>query len=211
MVNHHPSDELLMEFAAGQIPNALGVMVACHLQHCSYCRQRTRLFERIGGEILQSASRESMDSSLLEQTLARLDEPEPAQVAPYYNKSIPKPLKRFVPADFDQLPWTGLSRTVREFKLACSDDDFTAKLYRIAAGKELPEHGHKGGEFTLVMQGQFSDRAGDYAEGDFIHTDNHTIHQPKASTEQDCICFVVMDGPIKMTGLFNRLLNPFLS
>jgi putative transcriptional regulator len=60
------------------------------------------------------------------------------------------------------------------------------------------------------MSGSFSDRTCDYSEGDFILADQSTTHQPRASMDQDCICLAVMDAPLKMTGLFGRMLNPFL-
>jgi RNA polymerase sigma-70 factor, ECF subfamily len=75
----------------------------------------------------------------------------------------------------------------------------------IAARKELPVHTHRGNEYTLVMAGSFSD-----ASGDFILADTHVTHQPRAWEREDCICFAVMDAPLKMTGFFGRLLNPFL-
>ena len=52
MANYHPSDELLMEFTAGQKQDALGIMVACHLESCRECRKRSQVFEQLGGEIL---------------------------------------------------------------------------------------------------------------------------------------------------------------
>jgi putative transcriptional regulator len=103
-----------------------------------------------------------------------------------------------------------MTRSIKEFELPISDQQLTAKFYKIAAGKELPEHTHRGNEFTLVMAGSFADNAGEYRQGDFILADTHTIHQPKASNDCDCICFAVMDAPLKMTGFFGRLLNPFL-
>jgi putative transcriptional regulator len=71
-------------------------------------------------------------------------------------------------------------------------------------------HTHRGNEYTLVLDGSFSDKAGDYHQGDFILADTQTIHQPKAANDGDCICFAVTDAPLKMTGFFGRLLNPFL-
>ena len=214
MANYHPSDELLMQFSAGQMSNALGIMVACHLEKCHHCSTRVRVYEQLGGEIIQETAPVEVGSNVLSQILAKLDQPEEASSARQLRTSadprIPRPLTRFVPAYFDQLEWTGMSRSIKEYKLPISDAQYSAKLYRISAGKELPIHTHKGNEFTLVMDGSFSDNAGDYNQGDFILADTKTVHQPKAADSSDCICFAVLDAPLKMTGFFGRMLNPFL-
>lgn len=210
MANYHPHDELLMSFAAGQLPNALGIMVACHLEQCSHCRHKVKTYEALGGELLNSLDDNTVSEQTLEAVLDRLDEPAPETHKVVGRLSIPRPLRRFVPNDFDQLQWSGMSNNIKEYDIALGDEQYTAKFYKISAGKELPEHTHEGNEFTLVVEGSFSDRTCDYHAGDFILADSQTIHQPRASMSGDCICFAVMDAPLKMTGFFGRMLNPFL-
>lgn len=213
MANYHPDDTLLMQFAAGQLPNALGVMVACHLEKCHTCRQHVRVYETLGGNILTDLPEQTVATDTLHKVLARLDEPGKEQssaASVVGNISIPRPLRRFVKEDFDKLQWSGMSSNIKEFEIPISDGEYTAKFYKISAGKELPEHTHEGKEFTLVVEGSFSDRTCDYHAGDFILADQQTKHQPRASMDADCICFAVMDAPLKMTGTFGRMLNPFL-
>lgn len=211
MANYHPSDELLMEFTAGQKHDALGIMVACHLETCRECQKRSQVFEQLGGEILEETQETTLSEGLLNKLLSRLSE-SPNNAAPVEqgDTRLPRPLRRFVPGYFDSLPWSGLSKNIKEFTLPLSDKRYVAKFYKIAAGKELPIHTHKGNEFTLVMSGQFSDDAGDYKQGDFILADTTTHHQPRAGMNEDCICFAVMDAPLKFTGFFGRMLNPFM-
>lgn len=216
MANYHPNDELLMSFAAGQLPDALGLMIACHLETCTACRESVHRYEALGGDILEQCSEESVSPDLLEKTLSMLDANDSEQAESFERtsyerlKNIPRPLRRFIKNDYDELEWSGFSKNIREFPLQIDDDRYTTKLYRIKAGQELPEHTHEGNEFTLVMCGSFSDRTCDYNEGDFILADQSTTHQPRASMDQDCICLAVMDAPLKMTGMFGRMLNPFL-
>jgi len=218
MANYHPYDELLMSFAAGQLPNSLGLMVSCHLEKCSACRDKVKTYEALGGDILAEAEQVDVSQDLLSRMLDRLDEPEPANDRLMGQHSsqgagsskIPRPLRRFIPSDFDELEWSGMSRNIKEFTLKIDDEQYTTKLYRIKAGKVLPEHTHEGNEFTLVMEGSFSDRTCDYHAGDFILADTKTTHQPRAAMDSDCICLAVMDAPLKMTGMFGRMLNPFL-
>ncbi|MFT7184742.1 MAG: putative transcriptional regulator [Pseudohongiellaceae bacterium] len=212
MANYHPSDELLMSFAAGQLPNALGIVAACHLETCQQCQAKVQMYELLGAKLIDAMPAISMSDDSLNNLLDRMDlEPTTVKLPEFTgDPRTPRPLRRFMPEYFDQLTWRGFTSGIKEYILPFSDDTYTAKFYKISAGKELPIHTHKGNEFTLVMEGSFSDNAGDYHLGDFILADTQTIHQPKAAIDCDCICFAVVDAPLKMTGFFGRMLNPFL-
>jgi putative transcriptional regulator len=226
MANYHPADELLMQFAAGQLTNALGIQTACHLESCKICQHKARLYEQLGGDLIDISTPVEVDANAKSRLLDNLHRQlKPAakvvdgsdEVASLYreqlanaNQRLPKPLQRFVPDYYENLPWKGFSKSIQSYDLPFSDDQYTARFYKIAAGKELPQHTHNGNEFTLVMSGSFSDLSGDYHPGDFILADTSTHHQPRAHDKEDCICFAVMDAPLKMTGFFGRMLNPFI-
>jgi putative transcriptional regulator len=235
MANYHPADELLMQFAAGQLTNALGIQTACHLESCKQCQLKVRLYEQLGGDLIDISAPAKLEpdakSRLLKNlqnrkdTVNRIDKSLKVtsgtdttnSLDGLYNdqfananQRLPKPLHRFVPDYYDNLPWTGFSKSIQSYELPFSDEKYTARFYKIAAGKELPQHTHNGNEFTLVMAGSFSDLSGDYHPGDFILADTSTHHQPRAHEKEDCICFAVMDAPLKMTGFFGRMLNPFI-
>ena len=46
--------------------------------------------------------------------------------------------------------------------------------------------------------------------GDVAEADPSVNHQPVADPGEDCICLAVTDAPLRLTGPFGRLLNPFL-
>ena len=218
MAYYHPSNELLMRFSAGQQTNALGLMVACHLQNCMQCQQQASTFDRVGGDLLATLDPVAPPDDLLARTLARLDEPLQTPATPTQAKvnvsadlRLPKPLHRFVPGDFDQIPWAGMVSSIKKYVLPVSDHSYQAMLLKIAAGKELPRHTHRGNEYTLVMEGSFSDEAGEYRAGDFIATNTDTIHRPVAGRDKHCICFAVLDAPLKFTGILGTIINPFAS
>ena len=198
-----------MRFSAGMLSNALGVLVACHVERCPHCQEKTRIYEQFGGELIAESDDAELPADLLDKTLARLsDEGESAPVK--VSGNVPRPLQRFLPDDVSQIPWKGMSKAIKEFRLPFGDDEFDARLYKIAAGKQLPEHTHRGREFTLVLSGSFSDNAGAYHAGDFVLADTSVMHRPRAHAEQDCICFAVLDAPLKFTGWFGALVNPFM-
>ena len=229
MANYHPSDELLMQFAAGQLTNALGIQTACHLESCSECQKKVYIYEQLGGDLIDISRRVDVDieakSRLLETLHAKraagelrssniepIEDLEPLfrQQLEQADQRLPKPLRRFVPSYYEHLEWSGISKSIQSYDLPFSDKQYTARFYKIAAGKELPQHTHRGNEFTLVLSGSFSDLSGDYHPGDFVLANSSTHHQPKAHDKEDCKCFADMDAPLKMTGFFARILNPYL-
>jgi putative transcriptional regulator len=63
---------------------------------------------------------------------------------------------------------------------------------------------------TLVLAGGFSDESGHFVRGDVAEADPSVNHQPVADPGEDCLCLAVTDAPLRLTGPFGRLLNPFL-
>ena len=60
MANYHPSDHLLMQYAAGQAPNAMGIIIACHVEKCAVCATKVNLYEELGGDILENIEPEAV-------------------------------------------------------------------------------------------------------------------------------------------------------
>ena len=81
---------------------------------------------------------------------------------------------------------------------------------RIKSGTAMPSHTHEGTELTLVLAGGFSDERGHFLRGDLAEVDASVDHRPIADPGDDCICLAVTDAPLRLTGPFGRLLNPFL-
>ena len=85
-----------------------------------------------------------------------------------------------------------------------------SRLMRIKSGTAMPTHTHEGCELTLVLAGGFSDENGHFLRGDVAEADPSVTHQPVADPGEDCLCLAVTDAPLRLTGAFGRLLNPFL-
>ena len=72
MANYHPADELLMQFAAGQLTNALGIQTACHLESCQQCQHKVRLYEQLGGDLIDISTPTEVDSGAKSRLLTNL-------------------------------------------------------------------------------------------------------------------------------------------
>lgn len=215
---HHPGDDLLIAYAAGSQDEPVALVVATHLAFCPRCRKEVERLEALGGVLLEEQEAEPLAEKSLEQALARLDEAAPDEPTPSRRPGprsaevdpvIPCPLRDYLGDGLDQLDWTAF-RGLEKVELLPEFHGFRTRLMRIRSGSAMPTHTHDGSELTLVLAGGFSDESGHFVRGDVAESDPSINHQPVADPGEDCLCLAVTDAPIRLTGPFGRLLNPFL-
>lgn len=212
MTHHQEGDSLslmLAGYAAGTLPRALHALVGAHLELSPTNRGFvSRLEESLSQDAFVAPSRP------LRQRDARLEAIFGAEAAPARPETrtgvMPRPLVHLLGQPVDVLPFRTVLPGVKEFRLE-TNDDTRAVLYRIRAGRKLPQHSHEGAEVTLVLQGGFTDETGHYRRGDMVIADEHLDHVPVADVDEECICFAVMDAPLRLTGPIGRLVNRFVS
>lgn len=214
-IDHHPSDELLLDYAAGALGEAWSLAVATHLALCPACRRKTARMEDIGGSMLEAAAPVAVAADGLAAVMARIElpeteEPAPPAHLPASKSGLPQPLRRYVENAAGELDWQRLGLGASQLLIATGDRSATARLLRIPAGKPVPVHTHRGRELTLVLSGAFSDATGHYGPGDFQEADETLEHKPHAAPGADCICLAVTDAPLRFRSVAARLLQPLL-
>lgn len=210
----HPDLDLMTEYAAGSLPLAQSACVFAHLENCEHCHRLAGELSDVGATLFESLDPVSVGDAQLEAVLARLDEEPPLQyAAPAADRnsgSLPAVLQRLMRGDFSDLSWKSVGKSLRISYLETGDPQHEFALYHIKAGGRVPEHGHRGKEMTLILEGGFSDADGSYHKGDFIYREPGDVHSPTALQSEDCICVAVLDAPLKFTGWKFRWMNPFL-
>ena len=207
---HHPGDEVLMDYALGTLPEIWSVAVATHLALCPDCRGMTGRLEHLGGALLAAAAPVPLQCGMPEPAEVPAADSLPAPPIAMSDPLVPRPLRDYLPATVDRLPWQRLMSGVEEFRLAANGAGGRASLLRIGPGRAIPQHTHRGEEMTLVLAGGYTDRLGAFRRGDFSATDASIEHRPVAMMDAACICLVATDAPVRLTGWLGRLLNPFL-
>ncbi|GEO40692.1 anti-sigma factor [Skermanella aerolata] len=219
---HHPSLELLLDYAAGSTGEAAGLALATHLALCPECREVVAQFESLGGALLEAIEPAAVPSEALDNLLARLDEPVPVPVPVPDRRSpaddatlgpVPQPLRGYIGQDLETIRWKRVMRGVEQADIAVGrgrTGNVRARLLRIGPGVRVPRHTHAGTEMTLVLAGGFSDGDKQYQRGDFSFCDRETDHSPVADDDGECLCLTVIDAPLRLTGPLMRLLNPFI-
>lgn len=218
MIKHHPQKEILLDYAAGALTEGPALAIATHVAMCRECADEVRLLEAVGGALLEQVSPEPVADVLLERTLALLDQPEPARVAPSSSDErsaaqVPEPLLAYIGRGLAHLAWHrvgGIVSAVEEVRLPVAAKTVKVSLMRLKAGSLMPKHTHRGNEYTLVLEGGFSDGGNQYGPGDFVAKDPSHTHQPVVDEDGDCLCLVVLDAPLRLTGPMGKLINPFL-
>jgi putative transcriptional regulator len=116
-------------------------------------------------------------------------------------------VRAYVGGDLDQVKWQRLGMGVRQAILPTSRGA-TARLLHIPAGRAVPDHGHRGMELTLVLQGAFHDEVEHFGPGDIEIATEDLQHTPTAEPGEDCICLAVTDAPLRFSSLLPRVLQP---
>ena len=209
-IQHHLSDRLLLAYSAGQLPEAFNLLAAAHISLCDECRARLGSYDAVGGAMVESADTVALSDGCLEAMMARINKIEPEKATPVVAPKgvLPAPLHDYIGGDLASVRWRPLGMGVRQAILPTARDA-SARLLYIPAGAALPDHGHRGTELTLVLQGGFRDEGDHFGVGDLEIADQAMEHTPVADTGVDCICLAATDAPLRFTGMLPRLLQPF--
>ncbi|WP_372748376.1 ChrR family anti-sigma-E factor [Litorivivens sp.] len=216
---HHLQAETLLAYAAGSLPAAMALVVSCHTEVCEQCRRELRLAESLGGKMLDSLEAKPLSAAARDNILSLLDEapaqsePTPAAKSPQQplrdGVLLPTALKNLLQIDsYSQLRWRKMAPGIEKFELPLKEG--RSFMLRIGAGLAMPVHSHTASELTLIMQGGYRDKLGDFHVGDIADLDGSTEHQPEAFEDESCICLAGMDGGLKFKALLPTLMKPFM-
>ena len=210
----HPDQFILADYAAGSLHGAVALPLAVHLEYCEQCRAETHQLQEVGAQLFEGLDPVPVSDGALEQLLRCIDSADPSEAPPVRcaapaDPSLPRVLQTLIPAGLDALEWKRIG-SLRSSRLRFGDPAREVALQHISAGGKVLEHGHRGAEITVVINGSFSDQDGCYRPGDFLVRGPEDIHRPVAAQDGDCLCLAVLEAPIRLEGWMGRLANPFL-
>lgn len=210
-IRHHLSDQLLMSYAAGELPEAFNLVVATHVSLCDDCRAQLASFEAVGGAMIETTDVAEMSEASLAACLDRISGLSQATARQPIRRAgiFPAPLADYIGGGVDRVKWRNLGMGVRQAIIPTSKDA-SARLLYIPGGQAVPDHGHRGLELTLVLQGAFRDETDRFGPGDIEIADEAMQHTPVAEEGEVCICLAATDAPLKFNAIIPRLAQPFL-
>lgn len=208
MSRHPAPDELLLDYATGALPEGPALAVAIHVALDPMARRTVARLRALGGELLEAEAAE-VGEGTLDDVLSRLDAVDP------------RPVEQAKPSGFDWAPsalapylagkaWRRAFGGFEEIRLELHGDTHRVALLKLEPGRGLPQHRHVASEYTVVLQGGYTDNTGNYGVGDFAVGPGTQEHEPIADPGEPCIALIVLERPIVLTGPWGRLLNPLL-
>lgn len=209
-------DTVLADYVAGNLADPARVLIESHLEIAPDNRQWAADLEAVHGiEVSESKEAGLNDRASMLDTIFKTGTPDWAAAdVPSGDTGqdgmLPNALQNYIGKDLDDLAWRRVIPGLKEASVETADG-VEAKFLRIRAGQAMPTHTHHGNEMTLVLQGAFSDSSGRYGRGDISIADEDVDHKPVAEPGEDCICFVVCDAPLELTGPIGRWFAPFVN
>ncbi len=211
-ISNHPSEELLAAYSAGSLPLSQALCIAAHLEQCHSCMHELQQLNRVGSELMQQLEPAPAPERLKQEMLERLDSLDDDSCEAVFDgdPSIPRCLRKFVASGYGNMRWRRVSPGIQTVELCRDSNGARVELLKIKPGSAAVTHSHSADEYTVILEGSFSDEHGLYRKGDFLVKHANERHTPVATLDSECICLAVTEGPIQLTGFFGRLLNPLI-
>tara|TARA_R110002073_G_scaffold3282_1_gene22105 strand:- start:21251 stop:21931 length:681 start_codon:yes stop_codon:yes gene_type:complete len=196
------------------------MLLRSHLEISVPARAHAASMARIGGALLESLD-DAADIAFDADDIFALDaafeparpKPEPAAVAPAGEAELPdclpNVLRDFIDREGIALRWEFLGPGLRKAMLWHSEADERLWLLRARPGVAIPQHGHRGTELTLVLQGSFLDGEQRYVRGDVEEADPEVEHDIKIGEGEECICLALTQGKLRFDDPLLRVLQVF--
>ncbi len=217
-ITHRLGDEWIMEYAAGTLSEGEAVLVASHMSYRPDAARTVEAAEAIGGSLLEGETGTAMAPDALAAVLSRIDEPvpgkQPVRPAPppaTTDRVLPAPLREWLGVDdVEDLDWSFMGPGMKKVMLWRGPGDQRVWMLRARPGTEIPVHGHRGTELTLVLKGAFKDPHGRFARGDIEEKNEADMHGLTIEEGEECICLALTEGPIRLKSVAARLIQPFI-
>ncbi|MCY4190034.1 MAG: ChrR family anti-sigma-E factor [Rhodospirillaceae bacterium] len=223
MIHHRPPHDILVDYATGALAQPLAMAVATHAELCPESLAEIADIEAVGGVMLASLEPVKMSENALDRVMALVGEmdnripdteidagPDISMRDEIRKSALPPAIRATLDGKTDTIAWQRRGPVIESTVLDCDLDNYEVRLFRIKAGKTVPQHTHEGLEITVCLTGGYTDGRDRYARGDFQVADPMVNHQPVADNDEHCIVLTVFEKDIRLTSPLGRLINPFV-
>jgi len=213
MSRHTAPEEMLLDYATGALPQSLALVVGLHAVLNPEARRAVDRLNAVGGALIEAEAETAVDEAALDRIMAQLDQ---VAVEPKAAPPVPRPGFEWAPPPLlphlrPGMSWRRVLGNFEEIRLDVPGDAYRVSLLRLEPGNGLPQHKHRGYEYTVCLQGGYTDETGNYGVGDFAIGPGGERHEPIADPGEPCIALIVVEKPIVLTGPWGRWLNPLVS
>jgi putative transcriptional regulator len=209
MISHHPPPDVLADSARGVLDYGAMLVVAAHVHACAVCRAEVKLWEGVGGALLEEEAPQPLSDGAFERMSARLNS---TVTAPSHKNALPKYLEAFsIPEplrtqSFGSRFWVTPNIWFASVEKPAGSESRTYLLYA-KPNTKLSVHTHVGREMTIILHGAFRDGSDLYAASDFAMVDDAVTHSPAVTGDQDCLCLISADAPMRLSNPIARAIQ----
>ena len=208
---HTATDEWLAGYAAGVLSPLKRLLIECQAAIQPALRAQLDTLDCIGGSFLESATGMSLAGDFMQRLSAAIENAPAVKERPAPKTSsawMPGALQDFLDEAALSVVWRASGPGVKRAPL-WEEDGERLYLLRARPGLKLPEHSHKGQEWTLILQGGYHIGETGYGPGDLHCEDETCRHQPLIDDEgEDCISLVADEGKLVFRDPLLKILQP---
>jgi putative transcriptional regulator len=211
LLNLERVEFLLAQYVAGALPEPAHVLMGSHVEMRTHAARFANTLEDLAGQAIEAGDpvalkdRDRHLHSILGSAPRRTTSAPP----PHAGEGLPTLLRAYARNDLADIPWKTKLPGLREHVIETSST-VEARLLWARPGRALPRHRHQGLELTLVLEGEFQDHRGSFAEGEVSVADEDIRHRPVVGALRPCICFSVLFAPIAFSGSALRLFGDLM-
>lgn len=216
-IRHHPQLETLLAYTAGTLAPALAALVACHVSVCRNCFKEVCRMETLGGILLDSMAPAALSGEGFEPGSRSASHEEVSRPGRFGRGGkvtegavLPEPLYLYLGKELAGVKWRKIVSGIDKADIPIPKGGGELYFLRGQPGLVLPHHGHRGAELTMVLKGAYGDETGDYRKGEVADLDETIEHQPRVTSDEECICLIASEQPARYTSFTARLFSPIL-
>src|SRR6201995_6020704 len=212
---HHPPGELLIDYAVGALSPAEALVIAVHMEFCADCRRAARTALSVGGALLDSIEPMALPPAAFQRALQAIDDGAVSiesviRSAPTFAVKWPAALRDHL-AETGHAPWRKLPAGFRALRIPFEDESSRVWVVTAPGGRGPLAHSHVADEWTVVLEGGFTDETGTYAAGDFAYMGPGEQHRMIAEKGEGCVCLLLVREKPRYLTLMGKLLARLLA
>lgn len=207
-------DDAITDYAAGNLSPAKHAIMSCLVELSPKAARKAAFETNVAATIMSEIRPVPLSPLFIGETLAKLSFTDPPEVVANdtpRERIAPKPLRNLMGGNgLRDIDWKSLVPGVAVHDVLGNRRTREGdRLYLLKAkgGMRMPEHSHKGEEWTLILAGSYRANGQHFVRGDLHIEDETTQHSPQIDEGEDCICLVMTEGPLKMKGLLPKIVQ----
>jgi putative transcriptional regulator len=204
-------EDAITDYALGTLSPAKHVMLACQSEISEDVAERVAFQEEIAASLIENGDGQALSPLFMGNALAALPQQEGASSSANEQDGLaPKSLRHMLGHGLKDMKWKSLVPGVAVHDILGNRKTVNGdRLYLLKAkgGMKMPDHGHNGEEWTLILTGSYCVGEKRFTRGDMHIEGEDEIHAPHIDEGEDCICLVMTQGPLKMQGWLPKVVQ----